>query len=269
MASGVLLVLLGEATKLSGALTLERKSYIATVVFGSSTDSDDAQGRVLETIELAPGVISDSALQVALAVERSKVSQIPPVVTAIKQDGVAAHKRLRQGLSVDVKPRDVEVFELRVLERTETAVSLFVSVSKGYYVRALARDLGSHLGVPSHLASLRRVSSGDFCIDEAVAWPPASPPELLSMVDAVKRTIPWYRLTNEGVARARVGKHLDAEHIELRPSKSLPPYTTSAWLSPDDKLVALGQFDDNGIGRVQRGFSDPTAAADCLTETSE
>lgn len=260
MASGVLLILLGEATKLSSALTLDRKAYQATVSFGTSTDSDDAQGKVVNSVVLEPGFITDDALNQALGLERTRETQLPPVVTAIKQDGMTAYLRLRKGLSVEVKPRDVRVFELSVLGRTETTVQISLSVSKGYYVRALARDLGAHLGIPSHLVALRRMSSGDFHVDEAIDWPPATPPKLLSVVETVKRAMPYVRLTNEGVERARVGKSLGAEHLLGVEGEACTVLGTCAWLSPDEELVALGQFDDQGIGRVQRGFCDPSAA---------
>jgi tRNA pseudouridine55 synthase len=267
MASGVLLILVGEATKLSNALTLERKSYEATVRFGISTDSDDAQGQVLSTVELGPEWLDDAALARALDVERARVRQIPPVVTAIKTDGVAAYRRHRQGQLVEVAPRDVSVIALDVLGRGTDTVRLSLTVSKGYYVRALARDLGQTLGVPAHLSALRRTSSGEFRLEEAVSWPPTTIPTLLSREDAVRRTLPCLRLTEEGVARARVGKTLDATHVERlddgastplsehdEPTVAIPSEVLSAWLDPRGALIALGRFDATGQGRVERGF---------------
>jgi tRNA pseudouridine55 synthase len=269
MASGVLLVLVGEATKLSNALTLERKSYEATVCFGSSTDTDDALGRVLATAELEPNWLEDDALQRALDEERARVSQVPPIVTAIKTDGVAAHRRHRQGQVVEVSPRDVRVFSLELIERSGDRLRLSLTVSKGYYVRALARDLGQRLGVPAHLSALRRTSSGEFRLQEAQPWPPTSPPSLLSLSETVQRILPCLRLTEDGVGRARVGKVLDVTHVieRLEGTQPLPQTTSgsvavlelprgvSAWLDWGNELVALGCFDEDGQGRVMRGFA--------------
>ncbi|MGC4065971.1 MAG: tRNA pseudouridine(55) synthase TruB [Polyangiaceae bacterium] len=272
MASGVLLVLVGEATKLSNALTLERKSYEATVRFGSSTDTDDAEGHVVSTAELAPNWLDDDALLHALESERARVCQTPPIVTAIKTDGVAAHRRHRQGQVVEVSPRDVRVFALELLDCGTDSIRLALTVSKGYYVRALARDLGRTLGVPAHLAALRRTSSGEFSLGEAHPWPPPSLPKLLSLVETVRRILPCLSLTEEGVSRARVGKELDVTHVAGRLDGD-PPWTvamsgspetidlpkgTSAWLDSEGNLVALGSFDEDGHGRVARGFVAPS-----------
>lgn len=256
MASGVLLILLGEATKLSGALTLDRKSYLATITFGTSTDSDDALGKVLTHVELPAGMVTDAALEAALEFERSRIRQLPPIVSAIKQGGMTAHHRLRKGLTVEVQERDVRVFELLLLSRTETTVELSVTVSKGYYVRALARDLGNHLGVPSHLSALRRTASGGFLADEAVPWPPLEAPRLLTLRETVDRCLPCLHLTIEGTERARVGKILTVEHLLNPPDTSPSSLGLCAWIAPNGNIVALGKFDDGELGRVARGFCE-------------
>ena len=259
MASGVLLLLLGEGTKLSQALTLEKKSYQAVVTFGTSTDSDDATGKVLASVELAPGELTLDRLNAAIASERAISTQLPPVVSAIKHDGQAAYARHRKGQTVSLVPRDVRVFELTILEHSPLAVTLALTVSKGYYVRALARDLGQRLGVPAHLSSLRRTESGDFSLNEAVSWPPSARPNLLSLEDTVRRILPCLTLTEEGTDRARVGKTLSANHVSLSGSAGEPlelhPLVPTAWLSSCGRLIALGQFDEDGQGSVLRGFS--------------
>jgi tRNA pseudouridine55 synthase len=254
MASGVLLILLGEATKLSNALSLERKRYLATIAFGTSTDSDDALGKVIEQVDLPDNGIEEDALNAALEIERYRTSQIPPIVSAIKHEGMTAHRRLRKGLTVEVSPRQVRVFELRQLSRTKSTVDVSVDVSKGYYVRSLARDLGSTLGIPAHLAALRRTASGVFDESEAVKLPLVGTPQLLSLVETVKRCIPYVQLTDEGTTRAKVGKIITVEHLQEPKDVPLASIGTVAWLSPNEALIALGQFDEAGLGRVQRGF---------------
>lgn len=276
MASGVLIVLIGEATKLSQSLTLERKSYRATVKFGTSTDSDDAEGTVLREASLPEGLLTAQSLEVALQTERERTVQIPPVVTAIKQEGRKAYELHRKGLAVEVLPRDVHVFDLTLEDHTTNTATLHLTVSKGYYVRSLARDLGQALGVPAHLSALRRTSSGQFTLDEAVAWPPATPPTLLTLENVAARVLSCMTLTPEGVLLARVGKRLGPEHLVADPqpldARQARPVAgqTSAWLSPEGVLVALGTFDAEGTGQVLRGFTahQPSEGTEGKTEKS-
>src|SRR5512142_1775981 len=109
MASGVLLLLVGEATKLSSALTLDRKSYRASIRFGSAMDTDDAMGTPVATKPIVPGWLDLERLEGILELERHRQEQIPPQVSAIKQDGVAAYRRQRRGECVTLAARNVEV----------------------------------------------------------------------------------------------------------------------------------------------------------------
>ncbi|MBM4362958.1 MAG: tRNA pseudouridine(55) synthase TruB, partial [Deltaproteobacteria bacterium] len=150
LASGVLLLLVGEATKLTPWLTAGAKEYRATIALGRATDTLDAEGETTAEARLAAGQPDAGAVDDALEVERQRRSQVPPAVSAISVGGVRAHRLARRGLAPELPPRDVEVDEL-VLERAAgDELVVRVRASKGYYVRSLARDLGETLGIPAH-----------------------------------------------------------------------------------------------------------------------
>jgi tRNA pseudouridine55 synthase len=255
MASGVLILLVGEATKLSPYLTLEDKEYRATVTFGRSTTTWDAEGDTVEERAVPTNLLAGPELDMALAAERKRTEQVPPAFSAISVDGKRAHRLARRGKPVDLPPRAVQVRTLELLDRSTdpASVTLRAEVSKGYYVRSLARDLGERLGVPSHLSALERRASGPYRIEEAVPWPPteaSGAPPLLPLKEAAARALPVAHLLEEGATRARQGKVLSLEHFAKDPGPAL----AVAWLDPDGDLLAIGGPDEAGGFRVRRGF---------------
>ena len=166
MATGLLVVLLGEATKLSAWLTLDEKRYVATVRFGVATASLDADGAVTETRDGPPPAPAD----VAAAVERlvGPMLQEPPAVSAIKVGGVAMHERVRRGETVALPPRPVTLPRATLLAAREGSCDVDLTASKGFYVRSYARDLAASLGTVAHLTALRRLASGVFTVAEAL-----------------------------------------------------------------------------------------------------
>lgn len=252
MATGVLLLLFGEATKLSGFLTADDKRYRATVSFGRATDSFDADGATTQEVELQPEQLSEERLRAALAQELARTSQAPPAVSAIKVDGRRAHALTRAGLAPDLPERAVRVRELFVLARDTTTLTVELCVSKGYYVRAFARDLGAALGVPAHLSMLRRVASGGFDLSLACAWPAGPDSTLVPTAIAAERALPSARLSENGLRRARLGQTLEASDFVQRPEQS--GQETEAWFSQAGQLIALGGERSPGEFRVTRGF---------------
>ena len=250
MASGVLVLMIGEACKLSQYLTAASKRYLATVGFGRSTDTLDALGQTTEERILPAGWLDQAALAAALSLESQRESQVPPAVSAIQVDGERAYRAARRGQPLELPARGVSLQDLRLLSANDHGVSLDLRVSKGYYVRALARDLGAALGVPAHLAELRRVASGTFTLDDAATWPLDAARPVMPTVIAASRALPTATLNQEGVTRARCGKKLGPEHFMSSPSDS----GVSAWLSEQGSLVALGQPEASGEQRVVRGF---------------
>jgi len=271
MASGVLLILVGSCTKLSAWLTLERKRYDATLRFGVRTDTFDALGKVTSSSPLPPELSSllaaverggpaclDPAhpLAVALQRERMRTNQVPPLHAAIKQGGVPAYQRARRGECFDLPPRGVRVFDMTVTGASAAACTIDVSleVSKGYYVRAWARDLGDALGVGGHLTALRRTSTGPFGIAQASGWDDGGQGWLRAMVpvaEVARAVMPQAVLTEQGARRAWQGQPLTDEDFSRPPSDG-----PSAWFAMDGTLVAVG---DRARGRpaVLRGFAPP------------
>jgi len=166
-ASGLLLLCVGEATRLAEYLTTAEKRYDATVRLGAATDSGDLDGEVLSTSEgwrdLTLGVV-----EVALSELRGAREQRPPSLSAKKVAGIPAHRRVRRGEEVVLPPRPVIVHELEVTAFQLPELRLGIRCSSGTYVRALARDLGERLGVGAHVMALRRTAIGPFVVDRAI-----------------------------------------------------------------------------------------------------
>lgn len=164
LASGLLPLLFGEATKFSGTMLDAGKGYLATVRLGVRTDTADAEGRVLAE---RPVALDDAEIERALAAFRGDILQVPPMHSALKRDGRPLYELARKGLSVAREARPVRIDRLELRVRDGTNLLLEVACSKGTYVRTLADDLGERLGCGAHLAALRRTSVGRFSVDEA------------------------------------------------------------------------------------------------------
>jgi tRNA pseudouridine55 synthase len=265
MATGVLVVAVGEATKLVPWLTGARKRYLATVSLGTETDSLDAEGRVVREAEVpAPTLAAlespagSTLLEAALEGERSRTLQLPPSFSAVHVGGERAYAKARRGEVVDLAPRPVEVHELIVREtrRDPPALDLELEVSKGYYVRSLARDLSAALGTSGHLTALRRTRSGGLTLEDTVTLEAFARPDLasrlISLTDAARRALPVVHLSVSGVGHARSGRLVPSADIE---STAALPCDACAWFDPGDVLVAVGRLDPQGVGQVIRGFN--------------
>ena len=165
MATGVLLLCLGKATRVAEYLVATRKSYVARLRLGTTTDTYDAEG---EIVAEAPVDVDRTQLEVALAPFRGTISQVPPMYSAIKRRGVPLYRLARQGIEVAREPRPVEVFRLELSGWEPPDAMLEITCSRGTYVRALAHDLGQALGCGAHLSALTRTASGAFRVEDAV-----------------------------------------------------------------------------------------------------
>src|SRR4051812_19104832 len=165
MATGVLVVGIGRATRLLGHLSAHDKDYDATIRLGVTTTTDDADGEAVSTSD-ASGV-GDDDLQRAMRALTGELEQVPSSVSAVKVDGVRAYAKVRAGESVELAPRRVHVARFDVVERRGDDVDVRVTCSTGTYVRGLARDLGTALGVGAHLTALRRTRVGGFGVADA------------------------------------------------------------------------------------------------------
>ena len=165
MATGVLVLGIGRATRLLGHLALTDKAYDATIRLGATTVTDDAEGEVVETRDAAG--VTDEAIADAMRALTGDLQQVPSSVSAVKVDGVRSYARVRAGEAVELKARAVTVSRFALLDRRGDDLDVSVECTSGTYVRALARDLGQALGVGGHLTALRRTRVGAFGLDVA------------------------------------------------------------------------------------------------------
>jgi tRNA pseudouridine55 synthase len=166
LATGLLIIVLGRGTKIQDLLMAEDKEYAGTMILGTTTDSQDADGEVVETKPVPE--LSREQLDAAFAKFHGDFYQMPPMVSAIKKDGVPLYKLARQGKTVEREPRFVHVYAHEIKDVRLPEIDFRVVCSKGFYVRTYAFDIGNELGCGAHLKSLRRTKSGKFTLEHAV-----------------------------------------------------------------------------------------------------
>jgi tRNA pseudouridine55 synthase len=252
MATGLLLLGVGAATRLLGYLGGHDKTYEATIRLGQATVTDDREGEVLTTVPA--GHLDDAAVRAALAAQTGPLRQVPSSVSAVKVAGRRSYDRVRAGETVELEPRSVTVHRLDVhrIERAGDLVDVDVTVecTAGTYIRAIARDAGAALAVGGHLTALRRTASGPFRVDAAAPVEEAAASLVagggagfLPLAGAAVAVFPQRRLTPE-------------EAVELGHGRRIPPTGvagTAAATAPDGRLVAL--IEDAGqSARVAVGF---------------
>jgi tRNA pseudouridine55 synthase len=252
MATGVLLVCLGRATRITEYLMAGRKRYRADLRLGVSTDTHDADGTVTAT---APVQVTREQVEAGLSRFRGRIQQVPPMVSAIKRDGRPLYELARQGIVVEREARPVEVLALTLEDWRPPDLTLEVSCSSGTYIRALARDLGQWLGCGAHLTALTRLASGDFSLSQAVpveqftaavdAGQQDSANEarwthLVMPMDAGLQQFPAFVFKAEQSRRIRSGQALPAEAVGVREAEFCRAYAAH---DGEKKLIALLKFD--------------------------
>lgn len=204
LATGLLPLCFGEATKFSADLLDADKTYEASVQFGVTTDTGDADGLVLRR---CPPTFARQELDAVMASFRGAITQIPPMYSALKFEGKPLYRLARQGLEVERTPRHVSIFELELLEYSGEHCRFRVSCSKGTYIRTLMEDIGNALGCGAHLTALRRVAVGAlsvsdaFTIDRLVALSESERAACLSPPDALLQSLPMVCLDENASIR--------------------------------------------------------------------
>ena len=226
MATGVLVLGLGRATRLLGHLALNDKAYTASIRLGVTTSTDDAQGEVVASADAS--AVDDVAVRAAIGALTGAIEQVPSAVSAVKVAGVRSYVRARSGEQVQLAPRPVVVTRFEVLVRRGDDLDVAVECSSGTYVRALARDLGAALGVGAHLTALRRSRVGPYGLDRA--RPLDAPLEVLPLAAAAAEVFPRRDVTAE---QARV-----AAHGGRLPGVGLGPGPVAVF-GPDGALLSL------------------------------
>lgn len=165
-ATGLLLVVVGRGTKIQDLLMSEDKEYVGTIKLGQVTDTQDRDGVIIETHEV--GTLDNAAIIAAFAKFHGDFYQTPPMVSAIKKEGVPLYKLAREGKVVEREPRFVHVYAHEIREIRPEEIDFRVICSKGFYVRTYAHEIGEELGCGAHLAALRRTKSGRFTVEGAL-----------------------------------------------------------------------------------------------------
>jgi len=163
MATGMLILVIGSATRIQDLLMSEEKEYLGTATLGSSTSTQDKEGEILEQHEV--GDYSEAQIREALDTMKGDFYQIPPMVSAIKKDGVPLYKLARQGQVIEREPRLIHVYDYEISRLELPEIDFRIRCSKGFYVRTYAHDLGEKLGCGAHLSALRRTRSGHFTLE--------------------------------------------------------------------------------------------------------
>jgi len=227
LATGLLPLCFGEATKIAGLLLGSRKAYETEALLGATTTTDDAEGEIVE--RRAVPVLDDVTIRAALATLTGRIVQIPPIYSALKQDGKPLYARARAGEDVQAKPREVEVQRFELLERDADRLRLLVECGSGTYVRSLVRDLGEKLGCGAHVTMLRRswvepfVEPHMHTLDELIRLAESDPASLDALLLPLEHGLcgyPQVRLDAAQATRLRQGQAIE-------------------WTGPDGECVAL------------------------------
>jgi tRNA pseudouridine55 synthase len=188
-ATGLLVIVLGKGTKLSERLMSDDKAYEGTAKFGEATNSYDADGEITSSLPVPP--LTREALNEAAASFVGDLMQAPPMVSAVKKDGVPLYKLARKGIEVPREPRLIHIYTFRFTHYSEPLGQFHIACTKGTYVRSLVHDLGQKLGCGAHLATLRRTTSGRFDVRDAL---PLDQILALPLKEFEARVIPFLKL---------------------------------------------------------------------------
>lgn len=230
IATGVLAICLGEGTKVAQYLLADDKAYRAELVLGRITDTLDRTGIVIEERD-ASGVTREQ-IEAALAGRRGEQDQVPPMFSAIKQDGVRLYKQARRGVEVERAPRRIRIDRLELVAYEGTRVTLDIACSKGTYIRSLVDDLGRDLGCGAYLAELRRTRSGLFSIDQAQQLTALDATRLLPIEHVLR--LPAVTVTADLVPFVRSGLQLRLDQLP-----SIPESPQFQLIDEAAKVVAI------------------------------
>ena len=258
LATGLLPLCFGEATKLAGSLLGARKAYVAECRLGITTDTADREGEIVRQRPVP--LLDEATIEAALAPLRGRIWQVPPIYSALKRDGERLYVKARRGENVEVPPREVQVYRLDLLGRGADTLQLLVECGSGTYVRSLAADLGERLGCGAHLTALRRLwvepfREPDMLTLEQLQLAAAQDDEALLAcllpVAAGLAELPALRLDDaQSMAISR------GQPVVLAASSGLG---RCAAYASDGALLALLELDEQGRARILRGFNLPPA----------
>ncbi len=251
LASGLIVVCLGQGTKLVPFLMDTEKRYLARVTLGTSTDTDDALGEVVEQAPIP--ALEPARLEEILAAFVGRSTQVPPKFSAIKKDGEPLYRKARRGEEVTPEAREIEIMSLELTGVASDGFDLDIRCGKGTYIRSLARDIARSLGTRGHLQSLRRLETGGFSVSNALALDGIETlskegqlsEHIIPLADAIP-FVPKLQLTEDDEKKIRCGQTVPCTRIPQDDSGSQHGYV--GLLGADNRLCAIAQVMD---GRIQ------------------
>lgn len=250
MATGLLPICLGEATKFSHYQLDAIKSYQAIIKLGEQTDTGDAEGEIIATIPV-PNV-TQAMLQSVTAQFLGEIMQVPPMYSALKKDGKKLYELAREGIEVERAARPLTIYELSLTPLSDQQLQLTVTCSKGTYVRVLAEDIAKALGTVGHLTALRRIQTGDFEIANAItladfaALDVAARFDKLLAVDACVHSLPSLLLDDSQSKRIRQGQRLNVKATMLTQQMNLTANQTIRLFDDHQQFLGTGLLEPNG-----------------------
>ncbi len=238
MATGVLPVLLGRATRLSPFLLMADKAYRATVRLGLTTDTLDITGKVLSTAQ--PQVSNEALLEVLQGFLGPQM-QVPPMYSALKKEGKKLYELARQGIEVERQPRPIEIKKIELLARNGADFTIDVVCSKGTYIRSLCHDIGQKLGCGATLTALERTATGGFLLGDCVTVEQlqANPAAALLPADHAVMHLPGAGITQNQRVRFLNGGGLYLNRLQMEPQ----PHGTAVRVYCREEFLGLGQVD--------------------------
>ena len=246
LASGLLALTFGEATKFSADLLHADKTYIAGIKLGQKTTTGDLEGDFLQT---RPVRVNRADIEKTLNAFRGDILQVPPMFSALKRDGKTLYDLAREGVSIERQARSVRIEKLEILEFADELLTVEVTCSKGTYIRVLAEDIGEALGCGAHLASLRRTKVGALSLEDAVtlqALETMSVDERLATLkplDALMQTRPAVHLSENDRVRFCHGQRL---------ALGLPSCPRVRVYGPDEQMVGTARVNERGVLEPER-----------------
>ncbi|MEY3879169.1 MAG: tRNA pseudouridine synthase [Pseudomonadota bacterium] len=240
MATGLLPICLGEATKFSHRLLDAHKSYIATIQLGITTSTGDQEGEVISEKEV---VLNEAQLKDTLKKFIGDTTQIPPMYSALKFEGKPLYEYAREGIEIERKSRQIKIFDIKLINIEKSIITIEVLCSKGTYIRTLAEDIGQTMACGAHLKGLERTQTGNFQLSEALsiealeAMPMASREKALMPIDVLLEELSSIKLNMAELDAIKKGQSID---FNSKNDKEVRLY------SPSGQFVGVGQPDLKG-----------------------
>lgn len=250
MATGLLPICLGEATKFSHYQLDAVKSYQAIIKLGEQTDTGDAEGEIITTIPVPH--VTQAMLQSVTEQFLGEIMQVPPMYSALKKDGKKLYELAREGIEVERAARPLTIYQLSLTPLSDQQLQLTVTCSKGTYVRVLAEDIAKALGTVGHLTALRRIQTGDFEIANAItladfaALDVAARFDKLLAVDACVHSLPSLLLDDSQSKRIRQGQRLNVKTTMLTQQLNLTFNQTFRLFDDHEQFLGTGLLEPNG-----------------------